>query len=325
MHVIDLFAGAGGLSLGMDQAGLEHVLLVENDKDAVATLRENRSWKVAHADIHDVSFRDIQADVVIGGPPCQSFSFAGKRLGLEDLRGTLFREYVRCIEEVKPSLFLFENVAGLPSHNKGQTLEVILAAFDELGYRLQWRVLNAVNYEVPQRRQRFILVGTRPGIEFQFPDECDRILTLKDALIGVPSSPGVMYSEVKRRVLELVPSGGNWRDLPEYLAREYMCATYFSGGGKTGVARRLSWDEPSLTIMTSQGQKVTERCHPSETRPLTVRESARIQTFPDDWCFKGGIGSQYRQIGNAVPVKFAYFLGKQIVKALDFSIAQIAA
>lgn len=320
MKTIDLFAGAGGLSLGMEIAGLEHVLLVEKDKDAVATLRENRSgWNVVKDDILNVSFWGIDADIVIGGPPCQSFSFAGKRLGLEDLRGTLFREYIRCIEEVQPKLFLFENVAGLPSHNSGQTLEVVLAAFNQLGYRLQWRVLNALDYEVPQKRQRFILVGTKPGVEFQFPQKCDHILTVKDALLNVPSSPGTLYSETKRRVMELIPPGGNWRNLPDELARRYMGANYFSGGGKTGVARRLSWDEPSLAILTSPGQKMTERCHPAEIRPLTIRESARIQTFPDDWQFKGGVGSQYRQIGNAVPVQFAYCLGKQIVESLQGS------
>jgi DNA (cytosine-5)-methyltransferase 1 len=178
-------------------------------------------------------------------------------------------------------------------------------------------LLNAVNYDVPQKRERVIIVGTRPGIRASFPAPLERIITIRDALKDVPPSEGMKYSPKKAAVLALVPPGGCWRDLPEDVQKSYMMKSYYLTGGRTGMARRISWDEPSLTLTTSPLQKQTERCHPEETRPFTVREYARIQTFPDDWEFVGGIGSKYQQIGNAVPVNFAYHLGRSIVSALS--------
>ena len=140
--------------------------------------------------------------------------------------------------------------------------------------------------------------------------------TLRQALEGCPTSPGVEYSEKKRKVLSLVPAGGCWVDLPEAVAKDYMGKSYYSGGGRRGMARRISWDEPCLTLTCSPSQKQTERCHPDETRPFTVREYARIQSFPDDWKFCGGIGDQYKQIGNAVPVEMARRIGVQLKAAI---------
>lgn len=247
---------------------------------------------------------------------CQAFSYAGKGLGFEDTRGTLFYEFARCVKEVQPKLFVAENVRGLISHQNGKTLHTVLSVLESLGYNVQYRLLNAVNYEVPQKRERVIIIGTRPGIRFQYPAPSSKILTLKDALKDVPASVGMKYSPKRAKVLELVPPGGCWRDLPEDVQKNYMMKSYYLTGGRTGMARRISWDEPSLTLTTSPSQKQTERCHPDETRPFTVREYARIQTFPDDWEFVGGIGSKYKQIGNAVPVNFAYHLGRAIVNAL---------
>lgn len=316
--VIELFAGAGGLALGLENAGLEAKALIEIDKDAVATLHHNRpNWNVIHADASQVSFDNMSADVVTGGFPCQAFSYAGKGLGLEDIRGTLFYEFARCVKEVKPKLFLAENVRGLISHQKGKTLSTVLAVFESLGYNVQYRLLNAVNYDVPQKRERVIIIGTLPGIYFRYPAPSPKILTLRDALKNVPPSEGVKYSPKKAAVLALVPPGGCWRDLPEDIQKSYMMKSYYLSGGRTGMARRISWDEPSLTLTTSPSQKQTERCHPDETRPFTVREYARIQTFPDDWEFMGGISSKYQQIGNAVPVNLAYHLGRAIMSALS--------
>ncbi|MEB3828287.1 DNA cytosine methyltransferase [Phormidium sp. CCY1219] len=315
--VIELFAGAGGLALGLEKAGLKAKTLIEIDKDAVATLQHNRShWNVIHSDISRVSFAGMSADVVTGGFPCQAFSYAGKGLGLEDTRGTLFYEFARCVRQVQPKLFLAENVRGLISHQNGKTLEAILSVLASLGYQVQYRLLNAVNYDVPQKRERVIIIGTRHNIRFQYPEPSPKILTLTDALKDVPPSDGVKYSPKKAAVLALVPPGGCWRDLPEEIQKSYMMKNYYLSGGKTGIARRISWDEPSLTLTTSPSQKQTERCHPEETRPFTVREYARIQSFPDDWEFIGGINSQYKQIGNAVPVNFAYHLGRGILHAL---------
>ena len=315
--VIELFAGAGGLALGLEKAGLNAKALIEIDKDAVATLRHNRpEWNVIHADVCKVSFKGMSADIVTGGFPCQAFSYAGKGLGFEDTRGTLFYEFARCVKEVQPKLFLAENVRGLISHQDGKTLKVVLSVLSSLGYDVQYRLMNAVNYEVPQKRERVIIIGTRPGIRFQYPAQLPYSLTLRDALKDVPDSEGMKYSPKRAAVLALVPPGGCWRDLPEEIQKSYMMKSYYLTGGRTGMARRISWDEPCLTLTTSPSQKQTERCHPEETRPFTVREYARIQTFPDDWEFMGGVGSKYQQIGNAVPVKFAYHLGRAIIKAL---------
>lgn len=321
---IELFAGAGGLALGLEQAGFEGLAYVEINGDACETLRRNRpSWNVIEGDVHDIDFRryDGQVDLVSGGFPCQAFSMAGKRLGFGDIRGTLFAEIIRCANETHPKMLLMENVKGLLSHDGGRTFETIRYEVEKAGYSLQWKILNASYHGVGQARERIVMIGIRDDltdkISFEYPKPDDWQTTLREALDGVPDSPGVSYSEKKAKVLDLVPPGGCWVDLPQDIAREYMKSSYDSPGGKRGMARRLSWDRPCLTLTTSPSQKQTERCHPDETRPLTVREYARVQSFPDDWEFAGGIGSQYRQIGNAVPVEMARRIGVQLIKALD--------
>lgn len=329
---IELFAGAGGLALGMSKAGFHHVLLNEIDADACATLRMNRpDWAVAEGDVHNMDFTPFKGkvDLLTGGFPCQAFSFAGLKGGFNDTRGTLFFELARAVKEIQPKVFVGENVKGLASHDKGKTLAVIRNTIKELGYTLvEPRVLKAVKYMVPQKRERIILVAIRNDLadkaQFHWPSPYHRVLTLRDALYkgelydcDVPPSQGVDYPEKKKRVLDLVPQGGDWRNLPESVAKEYMGGSYFLEGGKTGMARRLSLDEPSLTLTCAPAQKQTERCHPLETRPLRIREYARIQTFPDDWFFVGNLSSQYKQIGNAVPVNLAYALGRSLVRLLN--------
>ena len=317
IRVVELFAGAGGLALGLERAGLKTVLLNEIDEDCVKTLSKNRPhWNIIGGDIRKVDFTKIDADVVTGGFPCQAFSYAGKRLGFNDVRGTLFFEFARVIKEVQPKIFLAENVAGLKSHDKGRTLNTMLEILKSLDYDVKYKVLNAVNYSVPQKRQRIVIIGTRKGINFEFPKEHDKIVNLREALKDVPKSQGTKYSESRKKVLDLIPQGGSWVNLPIDVQKEFMGKSFFSGGGKRGMARRISWNEPCLTLTTSPSQKQTERCHPEETRPFTVREYARIQTFPDDWNFEGSVSSQYKQIGNAVPVKLAEEVGKQVIKAL---------
>lgn len=329
---IELFAGAGGLALGMSMAGIHHILLNEINHDACETLKRNRpSWHVAEGDIHNLHFEQYKnkIDLITGGFPCQAFSYAGNKGGFDDARGTLFFELARAVKEVYPKVFLCENVKGLASHDRGRTLKVIRSIISELGYTLiEPRVLHAIKYKVPQKRERLIMVAIRNDlaekVTFHWPAPYYRIMTLRDALYkgelydnDVPPSKGQVYPEKKRRVLELVPMGGYWRDLPDDVQREYMGGSYYLEGGKTGMARRLSLDEPSLTLTCSPAQKQTERCHPTETRPLTVREYARIQTFPDNWSFAGNLASQYRQIGNAVPVNLAYAVGRAVVRLLN--------
>lgn len=324
---IELFAGAGGLALGLEQAGFNHLALNEMVPDACATLRANRpEWNVIEGDVHDVSFGEYEGniDLVSGGFPCQAFSMAGKRLGFGDTRGTLFAEFVRCVTEVNPKMVLFENVKGLLSHDGGRTLATILHSFGDAGYSVEYKVLNASRLGVGQKRERVVGVGVRNDLmpadgqfPFSFPEEDDHVVTLAETLDGVPESVGTSYSEKKKQVLDLVPPGGCWVDLPEDVAREFLGGAWGTPGGKRGMARRMAWDEPCLTLTTSPSQKQTERCHPDETRPFTVREYARIQSFPDDWVFCGGIGSMYRQIGNAVPVEMARRIGLSVMECLE--------
>lgn len=328
---IELFAGAGGLALGLERAGFEHVLLNEFNGDACRTLRQNRSqWQVKEGDVSQVDFTPWRGiDLVSGGFPCQAFSYAGKRAGFEDTRGTLFFQFARVIRETQPRVFLGENVKGLLSHDGGKTLETIRSVITELGYTLiEPHVLRAIFYQVPQKRERLMLVAIRndlvEDLSFQWPSPAGRIYTLRDALCkgvlfdcDVPLSSGQVYPMRKAEVLAMVPPGGCWRDLPNDVQRAYMKGSYFLGGGKTGMARRLAWDAPSLTLTCSPAQSQTERCHPDESRPLTVREYARIQTFPDQWQFVGSMGSQYRQIGNAVPVNLAHAVGRKLIDLLN--------
>lgn len=329
---IELFAGAGGLALGMSMAGIQHVMLNELDHDACSTLRKNRpEWHVAEGDIHRLNFSTYhnKVDLLTGGFPCQAFSYAGTKGGFSDTRGTLFFELARAVKEVNPKVFLCENVRGLASHDKGKTLNTIKNTIKELGYVLvEPRILKAIKYMVPQKRERIILIAVRNDyaerVNFRWPSPYHRVMTLRDAFYkgdlyasDVPPSAGQDYPEKKRKILEMIPMGGDWRSLPEDVARDYMGGSYLLGGGKTGMARRLSLDEPSLTLTCSPAQKQTERCHPVETRPLTVREYARIQTFPDSWEFVGSMASQYKQIGNAVPVNLAYAIGRSVVRLLN--------
>lgn len=328
---IELFAGAGGLALGVEQAGFETLGLIEFDKDAADTLKKNRpNWNVICDDISNISCLDLEEyfgikkgelDLLSGGAPCQAFSYAGKRLGLEDARGTLFYHYAVFLEKLQPKMFLFENVRGLLTHDGGKTYKTMLEIFEKAGYIIDKRVLNAWNYGVPQKRERLITIGIRSelkdDISYSFPKEHDYKPILRDVLLDCPKGPGVPYGEKKRKIFELVPPGGYWRDIDPEIAKDYMKSCWNMEGGRTGILRRMSLDEPSLTVLTSPSQKQTERCHPLEARPFTVRENARCQTFPDDWEFCGNVSAQYKQVGNAVPVNLAYEIAKEISKSLD--------
>lgn len=331
---IELFAGAGGLALGIEKAGFDTIALIEVDKDASETLKTNRpNWNVICDDIANISSLNLEdyfgikkgeLDLLSGGAPCQAFSYAGKRLGLEDARGTLFYHYAVFLEKLQPKMFLFENVKGLLTHDKGKTYKTMLDIFEKAGYvieKKQIKVLNAWDYGVAQKRERLITIGIRKDliskIKFEFPKPKDYKPVLRDILLDCPQSEGAVYSEHKRKIFELVPPGGYWRDIPEDIAKSYMKSCWDMEGGRTGILRRLSLDEPSLTVLTSPSQKQTDRCHPLEARPFTIRENARCQSFPDDWEFCGGIGQQYKQVGNAVPVNLAYEIGIKIREGLE--------
>lgn len=330
---IELFAGGGGLALGMEKAGFHHILLNEFNKAACETLRTNRpDWNIIEGDVHDVSFKEYEGkvDFLSGGFPCQAFSYAGTKGGFNDTRGTLFFELARAVDETKPTVFMGENVKGLFSHDNGKTLTVIKNTIKELGYTLvePEEVLKAIMYQVPQKRERLILIAIKNDfadkVFYKYPDPYERVCTLRDTFYkgllyntDVPESEGQKYPQRKKEIMELVPMGGFWKDLPEDIQKEYMKGSISLGGGKTGIARRLHLDEPSLTLTCAPAMKQTERCHPIESRPLTVREYARIQTFPDEWVFKGNLTEQYKQIGNAVPVNLAYAVGRSIIRLLN--------
>ncbi|MBD2145245.1 DNA (cytosine-5-)-methyltransferase [Sphaerospermopsis sp. FACHB-1194] len=288
-----------------------------------------------------------EVDLVTGGPPCQPFSTAGKRGSVIDPRGSLFMDFIRIVKEVQPRFFLMENVKGLlsaplrhrPINQRGKdyppletdempgaALKVVLSEMQAIGYNIVYNLLEAADYGVPQNRERVIFIGSRDGetATFPIPKYCKngqtlpKWRTLKNALTGlVDAEPEFMsYSENRLKYLKLLKAGQNWRHLPEDLKKEAMGGAYNSGGGKVGFYRRLSWDKPSPTITTSPHQKATDMCHPVELRCLTVRESARIQTFPDDWIFYGSVSSKYKQIGNAVPVLLAKEIGSYLFKLI---------
>jgi DNA (cytosine-5)-methyltransferase 1 len=314
LNSIELFCGAGGLALGMHNAGITSKLLVDFDKDSINTILHNKpKWKSICASVLDINLNEYenQIDIMSGGFPCQAFSYAGKGLGFADTRGTLFYEFARLIDQVKPKLVIGENVKGLRNHDEGRTLSVITTELENLGYNVAFKILRAQFLDVPQKRERLIIFGVRKDLESEilFPLEKDYTITLRSALENVPSSKGQSYTEQKKLLMQKIPEGGYWRDLPLDLQKKYMGGSFLLGGGKTGMARRLSWAEPSLTLTCNPAQKQTERCHPEETRPLTIREYARIQTFPDTWEFSGSVSSQYKQIGNAVPVNLGYHIG----------------
>lgn len=326
---LELFAGGGGLALGLEMAGFDHIGLVEIDKSAVETLKFNRpNWNILCEDVEIVAAGDLEKkfnikkyklDLLSGGAPCQSFSYAGNRLGLEDTRGTMFYHYATFLRKLKPKMFLFENVKGLLSHDKGRTFKIIRDIFEEQGYCVSYSVLNALDYGVAQKRERLIVIGVRNDLyrdEFKFPDKYNYRLVLRDILDNVPKSECARYSKDKEEIFKLVPPGGYWRDIDPEIAKGYMKNCWYMGGGRTGILRRLSLDEPALTVLTTPQMKQTERCHPLEVRPFSVRENARIQSFPDDWEFMGSLASKYKQIGNAVPCNLAKEVGLKIIETL---------
>ena len=332
MKSIELFAGAGGLALGLEKAGFEHLALIEWDKAAAETLKNNRpSWKVLNEDVEKVAQRDLEAefsincgdlDLLSGGAPCQSFSYAGKRLGLNDVRGTMFYHYATFLHKLQPKIFLFENVRGLLSHDKGRTYQTILGIFADEGYCTQHQILNSWDYGVPQKRERLITIGIRKDLihktKFNFPKTQVYKPVLRDIKLdkNPPLNECARYSAYKEKIFSLVPAGGYWRDIDPIIAKEYMKSCWDMGGGRTGILRRLSLDEPSLTVLTSPAMKQTDRCHPLEVRPFSYRENARIQTFPDDWQFCGKLSEKYKQVGNAVPVNLAKEIGLELFKTL---------
>lgn len=358
MKVVSLFSGAMGLDLGLEAAGHEVVVAVETDKTAVATIRLNRpDLPVIARPIEEVKTSEILAAaglkagdefIVVGGPCCQAFSTVGKRESLGDPRGNLFLEFVRVVRQARPTFFLMENVRGLlsaaerhrplklrgPGHPPleedellGSAFAKVVTEFRKLGYYTVFDVLNAADYGTPQKRERFIALGSRDGHPVAMPlrsnneegsDGLSSWVTLRQTLNSAPATEPPQFEKlnaIQQRFLPMIPAGGDWRSLPEELKREAMGKALDSWGGRTGFLRRLAWDRPAPSLVTTPTARATLLGHPVENRPLSTFEYARIQEFPLGWKFVGPVSAIYRQIGNAVPVGLGRALGQALERA----------
>ncbi|WP_197970188.1 DNA cytosine methyltransferase [Burkholderia pseudomallei] len=375
-EIWSFFSGAMGLDIGLELAGLHPTLAVELDRNCCETIRQNRpDLTVVEGSVSDCTaegLRRLRGDfsgevfLMVGGPPCQSFSPGGKRAALSDPRGNLIYEYMRLINEVKPRYFVFENVANIvtaalrhrpiaerPGKNwnlsaykklngdvgdgaspldddemAGSAIRQILQDFSKIGYHLNFGVLDAADYGAAQHRLRFIILGAREGSSLPALPTATHgagrpqpFCTVRDKISDLESEPGLhsIYTEEVAKFFREVPEGKNWRSLPPDMQREAMGPSFEAGGGKTGFFRRLAWDKPSPTITGAANRKASALCHPRQTRPLSVRECARIQGFPDDWNITGSMAAQYRQIGNAVPVALGTAVGRTILAASESS------
>lgn len=323
-NFIEVCAGCGGLSSGLMKAGFTPLLLNDNNADCCKTLKRNHpDANIICGAMNSLDYTRFigKVDLLTGGVPCQSFSQAGLRKGLEDPRGNLMLQFVDILNMILPKIFMIENVKGLLTHDNGKTLKTIINSLNKNDlYNITYKCLDSSKFNVPQKRERVFIVGVLKSInkEFSFPEESLHRKVLKDVLNeSVPISPGSSYNQVKQDLFKLIPQGGCWVNLSEDMQKEYLGKSYFSGGGKRGILYRLSMEKPSLTLLCTPSQKQTERCHPLEERPLRIREYARIQSFDDDYEFIGSVNSQYKQIGNAVPVELAKAMGLQLISLLN--------
>lgn len=353
IEYISLFSGGMGLDLGLEMSGFNSVACVENDPEAVETIRYNkRHLPVFDRSIVDVSGKELRKagkfgnrtiPLIAGGPPCQSFSVFGNRLGVDDARGQLIFEFVRLVGELMPSTFLMENVRGLlsmaivPRKNetlanssipveyflKGSLMNRIFDEFNKLGYHVDCFVVNAANYGAPQIRERVLLIGNRFGYRASFPkpqysnrkeDNLPAFRTLGDVIgpdsdFDDPCDEVMDFSERKLKYLAMVPEGGNWRSLPVEIQKESMKKSWYLKGGRSAYWRKLSFSFPSPTVVTMPNHAGTSMCHPTQLRAISVGEAAAIQEFPKDWIFQGTTAAKFRQIGNAVPTRLGQVAG----------------
>lgn len=353
-NTILLFSGAMGLDLGIEKAGFKIRVCVEKDKWAAQTIRANTSIPVIERDINDVPTDEILAaagigrqdvTLVIGGPPCQAFSTAGKQKGFADFRGNVMLQYLRVVRDIMPEFFIMENVRGLQSAKlnsvpaeyaeyepikdvKGSAFHFMVAEFRKLGYSISHALLNAANYGVPEKRERIVVIGHRgERVPIPSPTHSEngefgtkKWNTLRSCIGDMEHRTDLHYTELRKRSLpymKILKEGQNWRNLPEDMAMQAMGKAYFLSGGKTGFLRRLKFDEPSPTLVTSPTMPATLLCHPTQLRPLSIEEYARIQQFPDSWTFNGRLETIYKQIGNAVPVGLGQAVGQQIMRFIN--------
>ena len=382
--IISLFTGGMGLDLGFDSRDFEVKVCVEKDPWAVETIKANRpSIPVIPRDIHNVSTNEIletaglgkgETTVLIGASPCQPFSTAGNRMSVQDQRSNTIDEFIRVVNETKPHFFVFEQVKGFmraakrhisfyerigkrqedlhPDERLGSAFDEIMSRLESTGYALSYdphqpkkSVLNTADYGVPQKRERFILIGSRDGRPLTLPakthgapdhliEESEGLkpwVTLKEALLELqdPYPEHLGFTKSWGQYLVFVPLGGCWKDIPKELQKEALGGAYDdtnakNKGGRTGFLRRLSWDKPAPTLVARPNTKACCLCHPDELRSLSVREYARIQSFPDDWVFKGSLSARYQLIGQATPVMLAQVVADVVIERLEEKEGQVA-
>ena len=342
---LSFFSGGMGLDIGMENVGIKPLLACEINKDARATIVSNNDeigllgdiWEYTPEKIREIAgiSKKQKIDIIFGGPPCQAFSTAGNRKGFEDSRGNVFIRYLDLIESLKPTYVVIENVRGLQTTEailddtngkavKGGVLHYAITRLEKAGYTVSFDLYNAANFGSPQKRERFVIIGKKGNkkVPYLTPTNSETGLfnlpewkTLSDAIMDIQGNK-MSYIEIPKSRIEWfkkIPEGGNWRSLSEEEQKLAMGKKYFMGGGRTGFYRRLSFSQPSPTLVTVPTMPATDLIHPTELRPLSVEEYARIQGFPDTWIFRGTIMEKYKQIGNAVPIKLGEAIGKTIL------------
>jgi len=339
LNYMSFFSGAGGLDLGLHEAGFTPTLFCENDVNAAATLRQNFPGVPIVDDVDTLTkdqvlrvskMREDDIFLVAGGPPCQAFSTAGKRRTFADVRGNVFLKYIELCLQLRPNYILFENVRGLLSAKikpgsenpvediGGSALWHVLETLEKDGYAVSFELYNSAHFGVPQQRERVILLASRDGsrVPYLVPTHCEPARanvyglapwrTFRDAVEEpVPLVETALqfseFPEKRLRFYRMLQPGQNWRNLPSDVQREAMGGAFDSGGGRTGFFRRLAWDKPAPTLVTSPTMPATDLAHPERHRPLAVEEYKRVQQFPDNFIVCGNVTAQYRQLGNAVP------------------------
>jgi DNA (cytosine-5)-methyltransferase 1 len=352
---LSFFSGAMGMDIGLEQAGFETLLCCEIDNACRKTILKNRPDIALISDISNYSAKQIreraglkmkdEIDLVVGGPPCQAFSTAGKRKGFKDDRGNVLLTYLDTIIKLNPKFAVIENVRGIlsaplthrphdmrgvgnlplaPEEKKGGALYFILGKLKKAGYSVSFNLYNTANFGTPQKRERVIIVCSRDGgkLPYLVPTHSQagefglpKWRTFKEAVKGIPKNSHhfITFPEKRLKYYRLLKPGQYWRHLPTHLQKEALGASYFAGGGKTGFLRRLAWDEPAPTLVTHPAMPATDLAHPVEDRPLSIEEYKRIQEFPDNWQIEGSLIEQYRQIGNAVPISLGRAVGKLLI------------
>jgi DNA (cytosine-5)-methyltransferase 1 len=348
---LSFFSGAMGLDLGLEKAGFDIRLACESNKHCRQTIALNRPNTALLGDINDCTAEQVleaaqvraeDVDLIVGGPPCQAFSTAGKRKAFNDDRGNAFLKYIDLALEIRPRFIVIENVRGLLScpmdhrpHNqrgsefpdlsldemKGGALNFVISVLRRAGYTCTFNLYNSANFGTPQIRERVIIVCSRDGKEAPFltpthSEDGSHGLPvwnkLRGALVGLDQHTHLNFPEKRLKYYRMLTAGQNWRSLTPDLQQEALGKSYFSGGGKTGFLRRLHWEKPSPTLVTHPAMPATDLAHPEEDRPLSIQEYKRIQEFPDDWQLAGPLIEQYKQVGNAVPVSLGHAVGKLI-------------